>query len=106
MASILASPQAARKKRFVKLELGSFEGNLPTGTNPFEDPKVAGGTIQHGSKPDQGYGEIEGTPPSTLTTHPIQMPIGSTPPLNSEPGQGFYKGSIDQEATLEIGTYV
>ncbi len=106
MASILASPQAARKKRFVKLELGSYEGNLPTGTNPFQDPKVAGGTIQHGSKLDPGYGEIEGTPPSILTTHPIRMLIGGTPPLNPEPGQGLFKGSIGQEAALDTRTYV
>ncbi len=35
MASILAFPQAARKKRFVKVELGSLEANLPAGANPF-----------------------------------------------------------------------
>jgi hypothetical protein len=35
MASILASPQAARKKRFVKLELGSLEASLSAGANPF-----------------------------------------------------------------------
>jgi len=49
MASILASPQAAIKKRFVKLELGSLEASLPAGTNPFQDPKVAGGTIRRDS---------------------------------------------------------
>jgi len=35
MASILASAQAVRKKRFMKLELGSLEASLPAGTNPF-----------------------------------------------------------------------
>jgi hypothetical protein len=35
MASILASTQAARKKRFMKLELGSLEASLPARTNPF-----------------------------------------------------------------------
>jgi len=108
MASILASPQAARKKRFVKLELGSLEASLPAGTNPFQDPKVAGGTIQHGLEPDPRYGEIKGieSPPSILTTHPIRMPIRGILPLNSEPDQGLFKGSIGQEAALGIGTYV
>jgi hypothetical protein len=66
------------------------------------------GTIQHGLKPDPGYGEIEGieSPPFILTTHPIRMPIGGIPPLNSKPDQGLYKGSIGQEAALGIGTYV
>ncbi|CAK9253699.1 unnamed protein product [Sphagnum jensenii] len=44
MASILASPQAAMKKRFVKLELGSLEDNLLTGNNLFRHPKATGGT--------------------------------------------------------------
>jgi hypothetical protein len=35
MASILASPQTTRKKRFVKLELGSFEAKPPAEANPF-----------------------------------------------------------------------
>ncbi len=108
MASTLASPQAIRKKRFVKLELRSLEASLPAGTNPFQDPKVAGGTIRHGLEPDPGYGGIEGTkaPPSIFTIHPIRMPIGSIPPLNSEQDQGLYKGSIGRKAALEIGTYV
>jgi len=60
MASILASPHAARKKRFVKLELGSLEASLPAGANPFQDPKVVGGTTQHDLEPDRGYVENEG----------------------------------------------
>ncbi|CAK9272349.1 unnamed protein product [Sphagnum jensenii] len=54
MASILASPQAARKKRFIKLELGSVEASLPAGANPFQYSKTAGGTAQHNSEPDRG----------------------------------------------------
>jgi hypothetical protein len=107
MASILASPQAARKKRFVKLELGSFEDNLPTGNNPFQDPKATGGITQLGPKPDPRYGELVGAPQSILTAHSTRMPIRGTPPsIYLEPAQGLYKGSIGQEAALEIGTNV
>ncbi|CAM6066215.1 unnamed protein product [Sphagnum tenellum] len=108
MASILASPQAARKKRFVKLELGSLEASLPTGANPFQDPKVAGGTTQHDSEPDPGYVEKEGieSSPPIPTTYPNLMPNGGTPPHNSKPDQGHYKGSIGREAALGLGTYV
>jgi hypothetical protein len=42
MASILASPQAARKKRYIKLELGSVETSLPAGGNPFQYSKDCG----------------------------------------------------------------
>jgi hypothetical protein len=35
MASIMASPQATRKKRFIRLELGSVEASLLAGANPF-----------------------------------------------------------------------
>jgi hypothetical protein len=95
MASILASPQAARKKRFVKLELGSLEASLPAGANPFQDPKVAGGTTQHDLELDRGYVENEGIEsPSIFTTYPMLMPNGSIPPHNSEPDQGHHKGSI------------
>jgi hypothetical protein len=108
MASILASPQAARKKRFVKLEWGSLENCLPTGANPFQDPKVAGDIVQHDSGSDPGDVKTEGTklPPSILATHPIPMPIGGTLPHSSEPDQGLYKGSIGQEVALRLGTYV
>jgi hypothetical protein len=37
MASIQASPQVARKKRFIKLDLGSSEPNLKAGKNPFHN---------------------------------------------------------------------
>jgi hypothetical protein len=108
MASILASPQAARKKRFVKLEWGNLEDCFPMGANPFQDPKVAGDTVQHDSRPDPGDIETKGTklPPSTLATHPIPMPIGGISPHNSGPDQGLYKGLIGQEAALRLGTYV
>jgi hypothetical protein len=95
MASILASPQVARKKRFVKLELGNLEASLPAGANPFQDPKAAGGTTQHDLEPDRGYTENEGIePPSTFTTYPAWMPNGGTPSHNPGPDQGHHKGSI------------
>ncbi|CAK9263703.1 unnamed protein product [Sphagnum jensenii] len=107
MASILASPQAARKKRFVKLELGNLEASLPAGANPFQDPKAVGATTQHDSVPDRGYVENEGIEsPSIFTTYPILMPIGSIPPPNSEPDQGHHKGSIGWQAALALGTHV
>ncbi len=107
MASILASPQAARKKRFVKLELGSLEASLPAGANPFQDPKVAGGTTQHDLELDRGYVENEGIEsPSIFTTYPMLMPNGSIPPHNSEPDQGHHKGSIGRQAALALGTHV
>ncbi|CAK9190675.1 unnamed protein product [Sphagnum jensenii] len=71
MASILASPQAARKKRFVKLELGSLEASPPAGANPFQDPKAEGDTTQHDSAQGRGYVEYEGIEsPSILTAYP------------------------------------
>jgi hypothetical protein len=54
MASILASPQAARKKRFIKLDLGSVGTSFTTGANPFQDSQTAGCIIQHNSELDQG----------------------------------------------------
>ncbi len=95
MANILASPQAARKKKFVKLELGSLEASLPAGANPFQKPKAAGGTTQHGLALGWGYVENEGIePPSTFITYPTLMPNGSIPPPNPEPDQGHHKGLI------------
>lgn len=107
MASILASPQAARKKRFVKLELGSLEDNLPTGNNPFQYPKATGGISQLGSEPDRGFGEPIGAPQSALTASSTRMLFGGTPPsIYSEPAQGLYKGSFGQETALGTGTNV
>ncbi|CAM6003597.1 unnamed protein product [Sphagnum balticum] len=107
MASILASPQVARKKRFVKLELGSLEDNLPTGNSLFQYPKATGGTSQLGPESDRGFGELIGVPQSTFTASSTQMLIGGTPPsIYSEPAQGLYKESIGQEATLGTGTNV
>jgi hypothetical protein len=108
LASILASPQTARKKRFVKLELGSLEANPPAGANPFQARKVAGGTVHHGSAPDPGWRGIEGlrSPPPTPTTHQISMPTRGIPSAYLESDQGLYKGSIGQEAALGLGTDV
>jgi len=80
MASILASPQAARKKRFVKLELGSLEDNLPTGNNLCQYPKATGGTTQLGPEPDPGYRGLIRVPQSTFTAHSSRMLFGGTPP--------------------------
>jgi len=68
MASILASPQAARKKRFVKLELGSLKASPPAGANPFQDPKVARGATQHDLVLDQGYVENGATESHSIFT--------------------------------------
>jgi hypothetical protein len=107
MASILASPQAARKKRFVKLELGSLEDNLPTGNCLFQYPKATGGTSQLGPEPDRGFGELIGVPQPTFTALSARRLIEGTPPSTcSEPAQGLYKGSIGQEAALVTGTNV
>ncbi|CAK9861925.1 unnamed protein product [Sphagnum jensenii] len=108
MASILASPQAARKKRFVKLKLESLEASPPAGANPFHDHKVARGTTQHDSKPNPGYAEKERTEPSSsiLTTYPILMPNGGFSPHNPESDQGHYKGLIGREAALGLGMYL
>jgi hypothetical protein len=107
MASILASPQAARKKRFVKLELGSLEDNLPIGNCLFQYPKATGGTSQLGPEPDRGFGELIGAPQSTFTAPSTRMLIEGTPPsIYPEPAQGLYMGSIGQEAALATGTNV
>ncbi len=108
MASILASPQTTKKKIFVKLELGSLEANPPAGANPFLARKVAEGTVHHdvASGPGGRGTEGLGSPPSTPTTWPSLMPDGGIPSLYPEPVQGLFKGSIGQEAALEIGTDV
>jgi len=41
MASILASPQAARKRRYIRLDLGSVEPNLIAEANPFQGTQMA-----------------------------------------------------------------
>jgi len=107
MASILASPQAARKKRFVKLEMGNLEPSPLAGANPFQDPKATGGTTQHNLAQGRGCVENGGMEsPSFFTTYPTLMPDGSIPPPNSEPDQGHHKGSIGRQAALALGTYV
>jgi hypothetical protein len=47
-----------------------------------------------------------GTPPSTPNTWPSLMPYEDTPSFHPEPAQGLFKGSIGQEAALEIRTDV
>jgi hypothetical protein len=59
VASILASPQAARKKRFVKLDWSSSNDDPPAGANPFQGPQAKEGDIQHSSAPVQG--RLEGS---------------------------------------------
>jgi hypothetical protein len=106
MASILASPQAARKKRFIKLELGSAETSLPARTNPFQRLKTTGDTSQHNSKLDEGMiknGETK-TPP-TLDTSP-KMALGGGATQNPKPEQGHHKGLIGQQAALACATHV
>jgi hypothetical protein len=86
MASILASPQAAKKKRFIKLELGSVEASLPAGANPFQYSKIAGGTTQHNSEPNRRYVGNAGIKSSpTFTTSPTFMLDGGITQHNSEP---------------------
>ncbi len=41
MVNIQALPQVARKKRFIKLDLGSSEPNLKVGENPFHNTQEA-----------------------------------------------------------------
>jgi hypothetical protein len=55
VASLLASPQAARKKRFVRLEWGSEKANPPAGANPFQAPQPEEGVPQHNTEPDQDH---------------------------------------------------
>jgi hypothetical protein len=55
VASLLASPHAARKKRFIRLEWGSAEANPPAGANPFQVPRIVEGFPQHNTEPDQDH---------------------------------------------------
>ncbi len=90
------------------MELGSLEANPPAGANPFLARKVAEGTVRHEAAPGLGGRGTEelGSPPSTPTTWPSLMSDGGIPSFYSEPVQGLFKGSIGQEAALEIGTDV
>jgi hypothetical protein len=40
MASILASPQAGRKRRYIRLDLGSVEPNFTAEANPFQGTQM------------------------------------------------------------------
>jgi hypothetical protein len=111
MASILAFPQAARKKRYIKLELGSVETSLPAGANPLQYLKAKGGTTQHNSEPNKGNEGNVGTktfPTSspTLPTPPTSGLGGGTTQHNSGPDQGHHLGSIDRQAALARPIYV
>jgi hypothetical protein len=111
MASIMASPQAARKKRYIKLELGSVETNLPAGANPFQYSRTECGTTQHNSEPDKGdEGDVgtESFPTSspTLPTPPTSGLEGGTTQHNSGPNQGHHMGSIGRQAALARRSYV
>jgi hypothetical protein len=111
MASIMASPQAARKKRYIKLELGSVKTSLPAGAKPFQYSKTVGGTTQHNIKPDKGNERNVGTetfPTSspTLPTPPTSELGGGTTQHNSEPDQGHHMGSIGRQVALARLTHV
>jgi hypothetical protein len=111
MASILASPHAARKKRYIKLELGSVETNPPARANPFQNTRTEGGTTQHNSEPDKGDEGVVGTEsfpttPPTLFTPPTSRLGGDTTQHNSGPDQGHHMGSIGRQAALARRSYV
>jgi hypothetical protein len=108
MASILASPQNARKKRFTKLDLGKLGTNPSAGANPFQVLKAAGDTLQLSPIPYPGYGGVEELGPWALTpaTLPSWWSTEGTFSITSELDKSFYKGSIGQEATLGLGTHV
>jgi len=59
IASLLASPQAAGKKRFRRLEWGNEEANPPTGANPFQTSQMAKSLSQPNTEPNQG--QIKGS---------------------------------------------
>jgi len=59
IASLMASPQAARKKRFTRLEWGNAEANPPTGANPFQTSQTTESLSQPNTEPDQG--QIKGS---------------------------------------------
>jgi hypothetical protein len=54
MGSILASPQAARKRRYIRLDLGSVEPNLTAEANPFQGTHMAELLNPQNSEPAQG----------------------------------------------------
>jgi hypothetical protein len=108
MASILASPQNARKKRFTKLDLGNLGTNPPAGANPFQVLKGAGDTLQFSPVPGPGYRGVEelGPPPLTPATLPSWTSPEGTPLITPELDQNFCKGSIGQKAALRLETHV
>jgi hypothetical protein len=54
MASILALPLATRKRRYIRLDLGSVEPNLTAEANPFQGTQMAKLFNPQNSKPAQG----------------------------------------------------
>jgi hypothetical protein len=97
MASILASPQAARKKRFVKLDWGNLEADLPGGTSPAAHPTPPGRTTHHNPGSNQ---EIEGLGGLTFSpgpSFPPSEPAGGLSYHNTGPTQGRNMGSIGHQ---------
>ncbi len=97
MASILASPQAARKKRFVKLDWGNLEADLPGGTSPAAHPTPPGRTTHHNPGSNQ---EIEGLGGLTFSpgpSFPPSEPAGGLSYHNTGPAQGRNMGSIGHQ---------
>jgi hypothetical protein len=54
MASILASPHAGRKRRYIRLDLGSVEPNLTAEANPFQGTHMVELLNPQNSEPAQG----------------------------------------------------
>jgi hypothetical protein len=54
MASILASPHATRKRRYIRLDLGSVEPNLTAKANPFHGTQMAELLNPQNLEPAQG----------------------------------------------------
>jgi hypothetical protein len=98
MASILASPQATRKKRFIKLEWGNPEANLPGGTSPSIYQTLPGGTNHLSPGFNQ---EIEGLGGLTFSPGPSFPPSEQAEGLNhhnTESAQDRNMGSIGRHA--------
>jgi hypothetical protein len=98
MASILASPQAARKKRFIKLEWGNPEADFLGGTFPSIYPTPSGGTIHHNpgfNQEIEGLGGLTFSPGPSL---PPSEPAGGLNHHNIEATQGRNMGSIGRQA--------